>query len=196
MVGGVFSAGSFSRRVLKALKVEREDASSFAFPRLRPRVAEAGIMDSRAESFFSGAEMVVVVRLIEAFNWAISAFVRSRAVGLRRSGEGVGEGDGDRAGTGFFEGAGAGGGGDGDFVGGSLGAGEEARGWVSLKLHSRSRSSSISRSGLLAQLCIHNSRSSYQSLPPQRWIQGSLAIVVCRVNVVEEVVDYCNISTN
>lgn len=66
--GGVFSTGSFSRRVLKALKVEREDASSFAFPRLRPRVAEAGIMDSRAESFFSGAEIVVVVRFIDAFS--------------------------------------------------------------------------------------------------------------------------------
>ena len=123
VVGGVFSAGSFSRRDLKALKVERDDASSFAFPRLRPRVAEAGIMDSRAESFFSGAEVVVVVRLIEAFSWAISAFVRSRAVGLRRSGEGVGVGDGDRDGTGFFEGAGAGGGGDGDLTAVSLGTG-------------------------------------------------------------------------
>lgn len=123
VVGAVFSAGNFSRRDLKALKVEREEASSFAFPRLRPRVAEAGIMDSRAESFFSGAEVVVVVRLIEAFSCAISALVRSRAVGLRRSGEGVGEGDGESMGISFLAGAGAGGGGDGDLVGSSIGAG-------------------------------------------------------------------------
>lgn len=124
-----FSSGSFSSLFLKALKVESEEASSFAFPRLRPRVAEAGIIISRAESFFSGAEVVVVVRFIEAFSCAISALVRSRAVGLRRSGEGVGDGEGDFTGTGFFEGtdawlvAGAGGGGEGDLEGDGLRAG-------------------------------------------------------------------------
>jgi hypothetical protein len=65
---------------------------------------------------------------------------------------------------------------------------EKGKRRISLKLNSRS--SSISRSSLLTQLCIHNSISSYQSLPPQRRIQGTLAIVVCWIYVVEEVVDY------
>jgi hypothetical protein len=65
---------------------------------------------------------------------------------------------------------------------------EKGKRRISLKLNSRS--SSISGSSLLTQLCIHNSISSYQSLPPQRRIQGTLAIVVCWIYVVEEVVDY------
>ena len=117
-----FSAGSLDNRALKALNVDSEEASSFAFPLLRPRVEEAGIIDSRADSFFSGAEEVVVLpRFIEAFKEAISAFVRSRAVSLRVSGSGVGEGDGDGEGA-VFVGAGAGfdvaaDGGVGDLVG-------------------------------------------------------------------------------
>jgi hypothetical protein len=65
---------------------------------------------------------------------------------------------------------------------------------TSLELHSRISSSSISRSSLLTQLCIHNGISPYQSLPPHRRIQRSLSIVVCRINVVEEVVNYHIIS--
>lgn len=122
------SAGNFSNRCLNALKRSRALESSFAFPRFRPRVDVVGIMDSRAETFFSGAWWFVVVpRFMEAFSWAISAFVLSRALGFRVSGSGEGVGVGEEEGEARL-GGGAGGcfsesfvsGGEGDLEGEGL----------------------------------------------------------------------------